>query len=110
MMNPDGSADGVRVQHYIAGGVYTKEAHIEAGWYLEGHKHTYDHLSLLAYGQVIVTVDGMEQLYTGPTGIKIVAGKEHKIQALTKSLWYCVHAVAADLRIDTAEAALVALG
>lgn len=89
LMNPDGSADGVKVHHYLAGGVFAKQAEIKAGWSLEAHGHDHDHLSLLPVGQVLLTVDGLEQIYTGPTGINIKAGKQHSILALSDSIWIC---------------------
>ena len=106
-MNADGSADGVQVQHYMAGGVYVKEALISSGWALEGHKHIYDHLSLLAFGVVQVTVEGVITNYTGPTGILIKANKKHRIEALEDSLWYCTHSVPEGLRLSDVEETLV---
>ena len=89
-------------QHYIAGGVYVKELWMRhLGEKVQGHAHTYDHLSLLARGQVMVTVDGVTTVYTAPTAVTIKAGLEHEIAALTSDcLWYCVHAVPEGLRTE----------
>lgn len=87
-------------KHYTVGGVYVKELVLEkAGDKVLGHRHLFDHLSLLAKGCVKVTVDGMATSYNSPTALNIKAGKHHEIMALTDDcLWYCVHAVPAELR------------
>jgi quercetin dioxygenase-like cupin family protein len=107
-MTEDGSADGVSVQHYMAGGVYAKQAILSAGRVLHGHKHTYDHLSILASGIVAVTVHGVTTRYAGPTGIFIAANEVHQITAITNALWYCVHAVPEYLQIDQVDKTLIA--
>lgn len=85
-------------KHYIAVGVYAKEWRGNAGDFIEQHKHNYDHLSYLAYGQAMVEVDGECTVYTGPTGINIKAHKTHKVTALSSDvLWLCIHAIPADL-------------
>jgi quercetin dioxygenase-like cupin family protein len=96
-MNLDGSDDGVIVQHHYYGNVYAKEVHINAGKTLVGHKHIYDHLSILAAGSVLVEVDDVPTIHKGPTSVHIAAGKSHQVTALENSLWYCIHAVAFDL-------------
>lgn len=88
------------VKHYIAAGVVALELWFpKAEFFVESHKHNYDHLSLLCRGKVKVTVDGVETIYTAPTGIVIGAGKVHTIQALEdETLWYCIHSIPEDLR------------
>jgi quercetin dioxygenase-like cupin family protein len=90
--------------HYIAGGVYAKMLAMKnAGDYVISHEHNYDHLSILATGQVCVTVDDVATVYTAPTAVTVKAGAAHKILALTPNvLWYCIHAIPAEL-IDEAE-------
>lgn len=96
-MNKDGSDDGVAVQHHCYGNVYAKEVRIKAGKKLVGHKHLYDHLSILASGSVLVDVDGVTFSYVGPASVHIAAGKTHTVAAVSDALWYCIHAVAFDL-------------
>jgi quercetin dioxygenase-like cupin family protein len=81
-------------KHYIAGKIYVKEAlFLAAGEQIAQHKHTYEHLGILAVGSVQVEVDGDTTLYTAPTAVTIKAHKVHKITALEAgTLWYCVHA------------------
>ena len=60
----------------------------------EGHKHNYDHMTLLAHGSVRVHVDGETTDFKAPHSIFIVAGKSHFIEALEDgTVAYCVHAL-----------------
>ena len=85
---------------YIAGGVFAKEWQAgRAGAYIEQHQHSFDHLSYLASGTAEVEVDGRKTSYTGPTGVRIAAHKDHKVTALTDNvLWLCLHAIPDELR------------
>lgn len=59
-----------------------------------GHKHTYDHISLLAKGSVVVTVNGQETTFTAPHMIYISKDYDHEIVALEdNTLWFCIHAL-----------------
>lgn len=82
----------VGTKHHFSDGVYAKEMHLPAGGYAKSHKHAYTHLSILAEGNVIVTVDGEDCIYDAPVCIEIQAGKEHEIHAVTNSTWFCIHA------------------
>jgi|694.fasta_scaffold06971_2 hypothetical protein len=58
-----------------------------------GHKHKYDHLSILAKGSVEVSVDGKTKIFHAPTFVVIRADKVHDITSLTDEvLWYCTFA------------------
>jgi mannose-6-phosphate isomerase-like protein (cupin superfamily) len=83
---------GVGVVHHFAGGLYCKETHIPAGVKLMQHKHSFDHLSVLAKGRALVTVDGMSTEYAEGSFLTIVAGKVHEVTALTDVVWGCLHA------------------
>ncbi|MDN8066334.1 hypothetical protein [Burkholderia vietnamiensis] len=80
------------IQHHFSSGVYAKQMHLPAAHYAETHEHVYDHMSILASGRVIVTLDGEMTEYCGPAVVHIAAGKKHRIDALTDSVWFCVHA------------------
>jgi hypothetical protein len=60
-----------------------------------GHKHNFDHVSLLASGRVEVTVDGYPpKEFTAPTFIVIKKEHHHTFKALeNNTLWYCVFAL-----------------
>lgn len=81
----------IPIKHYFGGGVYAKETHIKAGQILAQHKHAFDHLSILASGEVILRVDGQNQKFTGPSVLTIQANKHHGVMAVTDCVWYCIH-------------------
>lgn len=83
---------GVAVVHHFAGGLYCKETRIPAGVKLTQHRHSFDHLSVLAHGRVLLTVDGVTTEHTAPAFLTIAAGKEHEVTSLTDTVWGCLHA------------------
>jgi hypothetical protein len=60
-----------------------------------GHKHKFDHVTLLANGSVQVEFEGSEpKTFTAPTFMVIKKDKNHKITALEPDvLYYCVFAL-----------------
>jgi hypothetical protein len=70
---------------------YLKSAGDRAG----GHKHNFDHVSLLCRGKVRVEIDGFEpKEFVAPTFIVIKKEHEHDFVALEDdTLWYCVFAL-----------------
>lgn len=60
-----------------------------------GHKHHFDHVTLLAKGKVLVEVEGhTAKEFVAPTFIIIKKEHEHKITALEDdTLYYCVFAL-----------------
>lgn len=83
---------GVTVEHHFAGGLYCKETHIPAGVKLTQHRHSFAHLSVLAQGRVLLTVDGVSTEHAAPAFLTIAAGKVHEVTALTDTVWGCLHA------------------
>ena len=67
----------------------------------EGHKHLFDHQTLLAHGEVEVTVNGKNKVFEAPTIIYIRAGQVHEIKA-TKAgtVCYCIHPIRDGERIE----------
>lgn len=80
------------IQHHFSSGVYAKQATIPKGSFVIQHRHKHDHMSILASGKVIVYVDEDEKEYTAPACITIEAGKNHGVEALEDSVWFCIHA------------------
>lgn len=65
----------------------------KAGQTIGGHKHKYDHVSLLSSGTVEVKVDNITKTFTAPTFIVIRKDKIHDVTSLTDDvLWYCIFA------------------
>jgi quercetin dioxygenase-like cupin family protein len=85
--------DEVKTLHHFNSGVYSREVHIKEGWFLESHKHNFDHMSILAQGRVIVEVDNVSVEYKAPCVLNILAEKTHKVIALEDSVWFCIHAI-----------------
>ena len=81
----------LKVKHHFDDGVYAKEMHLPAHHFAVSHKHAYDHISMLHSGAAVVTVEGVKKIFTGPTVIMIRAHKEHRIDAITDVVWFCIH-------------------
>lgn len=44
----------LQIQHHFGKQVYVKQMHLPAGHVAQSHKHTFDHLSILAVGNALV--------------------------------------------------------
>jgi hypothetical protein len=78
------------------GNVWVKQNYLQrSGDANEGHKHHFDHVSLLAKGKVRVEIAGFEpKEFTAPTFIIIKKEHNHRFVALEDdTLWYCVFAL-----------------
>ena len=80
------------VAHHFSAGLYAKQMHLPAKHFAVSHAHAYDHLSILAKGDVTVEVDGVRTEYKAPACINILAGLHHTITAHQDSVWFCIHA------------------
>jgi len=66
-----------------------------------GHKHTFDHQTLLAKGRFRVRVEDRLAEFAAPTIVFVAAGKEHLIEALEDdSVAYCIHAVRNGTKVE----------
>lgn len=83
---------GVGLVHHFSAGIYAKETHIPAGVTLTQHRHRFEHLSILAQGEVVVTADGVATVIEAPYCLTMPAGVEHSVRALTDAVWFCVNA------------------
>jgi len=78
------------------GNIWVRQNLVEkAGDIHPGHKHNFDHVSLLANGKVEVTVAGYPpKQFVAPTFIVIKKEHYHTFKALQdNTLWYCVYAL-----------------
>lgn len=77
----------------VCANIFARQIHFQnAGDTEVGHKHEFDHLTLVAKGKVLVTVNGEASEFTAPTMIYIRAELIHEITALTdNSVMYCIH-------------------
>jgi hypothetical protein len=80
----------------VFGNIWVRQNVLDlAGESHEGHKHYFDHVTLLVKGSVQIEVDGNPvKEFTAPTFIVIKKELEHKITAITDDvLYYCVFAL-----------------
>jgi quercetin dioxygenase-like cupin family protein len=96
-----------QMEHHFSDGLYAKKARIRPGQWLVQHKHNYEHMSILAQGRCLVTVEGKTTEYVAPTAIIIAAGAEHKVFAIEETVWYCVHATEATTVDEVREQTIV---
>lgn len=86
----------VSVEIKLTDDLFVKTAMVaDAGTIIPAHAHTYDHVTLLAYGSMRVEADG-EMLgdFTGPVGILIRAHVKHTMTTLTPGVVFaCIHAL-----------------
>ena len=81
----------IKTKHHHESGVYAREMELPKGWFAESHSHEFSHMSILAKGKAIVTVDGVDTEYKAPLVVNIEAGKVHKIVAIEDTVWFCIH-------------------
>lgn len=78
------------------GNIWVRQNELEkSGDSFDGHKHHFDHVTLLVKGSVTVEVEGRQaKQFNAPTFIVIRKEHQHKITALTDNvLYYCVFAL-----------------
>jgi quercetin dioxygenase-like cupin family protein len=64
------------------------------GGKIEGHAHTFDHITLLARGRVVMRANGIEQEHIAPKLIVTPKGVTHEFEALDiPSVLCCIHAI-----------------
>lgn len=71
-------------------GVFMVQTVANAGSVLESHVHDHGHLSYLAQGQALVTIDGVQRVYEGPVAIIVPKNTNHKVEAITDLVWLCI--------------------
>lgn len=76
------------------GNIWVRQHELKNGERYDGHKHHFDHVTLLARGTVKVEVEGRSKQFTAPTFIIIRKERQHQITALSDDvLYYCVFAL-----------------
>lgn len=82
--------------------LWSKMMHFKsAGDVEQGHKHLFDHMTLLANGSLRVTVNGESTDFKAPHMIYIRAGQYHELTALEdNTLAYCIHALRDGERVE----------
>lgn len=101
------------VEIRLVQGLFVKQMFLaSAGMTVPQHSHAYEHLTMLAWGEVAVWRDGaFLGKFRAPTGIRIAADAKHLIQALVDgTVLYCIHRVGPDGEPEIAEEHHVAEG
>jgi quercetin dioxygenase-like cupin family protein len=82
-------------KNFDGAGIQVKVTPLEKDMTVIQHRHSYDHLSILLSGSVILQNDGMTTILNaskGPVSIIIEAGQLHALTALTDNVvWMCIH-------------------
>lgn len=66
-----------------------------------GHKHAFDHLTLLASGSLRITCEGEATDFKAPMMIFIRADQRHELTALEDgTIAYCIHGLRGDDKTD----------
>lgn len=82
----------LQIQHHFSSGVYARQMFLPAGHVAQSHRHHFEHLSILAQGEIVLTVNGDTTTYQAPACITIAAHAVHSITAVTDTHWFCIHA------------------
>jgi len=91
-----------KIKFSLVSNVWIKQLHfVNAGDVMDGHKHNFDHSTLLGNGSVKVIVNEQETIFTAPTIIFIHAQNQHEFIALEdNTVCYCIHAIRDGDRIE----------
>ena len=79
----------------IVDNVWVKMYHLyDAGDTTSGHAHTFDHITLLAKGKVLMRAKGAEKEHVAPALLVTPKGIDHEFVALTPgTILCCIHAI-----------------
>lgn len=88
-------SDTPHIQLGCVANLFSRQMHFKkAGDIEHGHKHQFDHLTLLAAGSLEVTVEGKTTVFKAPHMIFIHKDKQHELVALEdNTVAYCIHAL-----------------
>lgn len=68
---------------------------------MQGHKHIFDHQTLLATGRFKVTVDGEQSFFDAPQIVYIRKNLDHEIECVSESgLGFCIHPIRDGERVE----------
>jgi quercetin dioxygenase-like cupin family protein len=81
------------VQIGCVSNLFVRQMHFASAGDLElGHKHSFDHMTLLAKGKLKVKINDEETEFTAPHMIFIKAELQHELTAvLDNTVAYCIH-------------------
>lgn len=97
------------VQIGCVANLFVRQMHFAATGDMElGHKHAFDHMTLLAKGKLKVKINDEETEFTAPHMIFIKAELQHELTAVTdNTVAYCIHALRSGATDDILDPAMV---
>jgi quercetin dioxygenase-like cupin family protein len=81
-----------KTTHHFSDGLYAKEMHVPKDFLIQKHTHSFNHLSILAQGKVVVIRGEEPIVLEAPACLEIEKEVIHGIRALTDCVWFCIHA------------------
>lgn len=83
------------VQIGCVSNLFVRQMHFASAGDVElGHKHSFDHMTLLSKGKLKVKINDEETEFTAPHMIFIKAELQHELTAVTdNTVAYCIHAL-----------------
>jgi len=72
------------------GKVFVVETKIDAGYFIDTHKHNHAHLSVLVSGVADVTIDKVTTRISGYKIITVPKNSDHTVAAVTDVIWLCL--------------------
>ena len=75
-----------------SGSVFIVETKINAGMFVNSHKHKHAHSSILVSGTADVTIDNVTTRMTGYKLVTIPKDTTHMVEAVTDVIWLCLWA------------------
>lgn len=93
---------GCQTRCILVANVWCRQMYFpKAGLMMEGHKHWFDHVTLVAHGAIRVSVNGVIRDYRAPCMLKIIAHAIHDITALEdETVCYCIHPIRQSGHVD----------
>lgn len=86
-----------KISLITSGNLYMRQMRFDNVGDIEiGHRHTYDHITLLSQGKLEVIIEDNESgiVYEAPSAIKILTGVKHKLVSHEAgTIAHCVHAL-----------------
>jgi quercetin dioxygenase-like cupin family protein len=97
------------VQIGCVANLFVRQMHFASAGDMElGHKHTFDHMTLLAKGKLKVKINDEETEFTAPQMIYIKADLQHELTATSdNTVAYCIHALRSGENDDILDPAMV---
>lgn len=82
----------MKITHLFGEESYVKEIRLNPGDVIGKHVHDFDHISVLLIGSAYIKIGDITRFAKAPCAIKVQAGVDHEVTAITEAVWLCAHA------------------